>query len=104
MSWVHGVAFDVELKKPPFEDALEKGPDVNAMASALCIASSYGHEEVVRLLLKNGADVDAAGEYGTPLLLASRSGCKNIVGLLLENDANVNARARTYSTALDAAY
>jgi ankyrin repeat protein len=45
---------------------LGKGADVNAQGgpygTALCAASSGGHEQVVKLLLNKGADVNAQDE------------------------------------------
>jgi ankyrin repeat protein len=39
----------------------------------LYIASQEGHEEVVRVLLEGGADIDKATDrWGTPLYIASR--------------------------------
>jgi ankyrin repeat protein len=46
----------------------------------------------VKLLLENGAEVNAeGGEYGNALQAASYRGNKAIVKLLLENGAEVNA-------------
>jgi ankyrin repeat protein len=57
----------------------------------------YGFEDVVRrmkvvrLLLKKGADIVAAGgEYATALQAASRNGLQKIVQILLDNGADVN--------------
>ena len=42
---------------------------------ALCKVADQGHEQVVRLLLDKGVDVDAAGKYDAPALAgASRNG------------------------------
>ena len=37
-------------------------PTANGTMTALIIASSYGHKEVLRVLLSHGADVNAADE------------------------------------------
>lgn len=50
----------------------------------LLTASTEGHEQVVRLLLDRGADVNAQrGEYGSTLQAASRGGHKQVVQKLL---------------------
>jgi len=63
--------------------------------NCLHIASRFGKEAVVRLLLDNGANVNApCGYYGDALQNAARNGHANIVELLLAKGANVNAKAR----------
>jgi ankyrin repeat protein len=72
--------------------------------NALQAAAYVGSEEIVRLLLKNGANVNAkGGYYGTALQAASFDGDELIVRLLLENGANINARGGRYGNALQAA-
>lgn len=62
--------------------------------SALASASYGGHEAVVRLLLKNGADVDLVEDeenyFSSALACASLGRQEAIVRLLLENGADVN--------------
>ena len=77
---------------------LDNGADIDAMGrygTALCAFCYAGNYEIVGLLLRKGAHVDAHGEgefdYGTPLQIASRAGHENIVKLLLDSDAGVNA-------------
>ncbi|KAJ7274220.1 ankyrin repeat-containing domain protein [Mycena rebaudengoi] len=79
--------------------------------SALQAASAKGHEEVragieavVRLLIQNGADVNAqGGKYGSALQAASASGHEAIVRLLIEQGANMNAQGELFDNALQAA-
>ena len=53
--------------------------------NALCAASSNGQEQVVRLLLENGASVNSqGGNHGSALQAASLEGYEQIVRLLLE--------------------
>ena len=55
------------------------------MSNALQAASWKGNRDVVKLLLENGAEVNAqGGEYGSALQAASVKGNEDIVRLLLE--------------------
>ncbi|KAJ7336824.1 ankyrin repeat-containing domain protein, partial [Mycena albidolilacea] len=57
-------------------------------------ASYYGHYEMVKFLLDNGANPDArGGTYTNPLQAASYYGHINIVKLLIDCSAEVNAQA-----------
>ncbi|MDN5247985.1 MAG: ankyrin repeat domain-containing protein [Wolbachia endosymbiont of Tyrophagus putrescentiae] len=65
--------------------------DGNQMTS-LHLASRYGHIDVVRTLINNGANIEArSGNQYTPLHLAVTGSHLPIVDLLIENGANVNA-------------
>jgi hypothetical protein len=72
----------------PFQEALDK-------------ALRDGNTEILKLLLSNGANVNAAGSF-SPLYKAVHSGKVEIVTLLLEYGANVNV-ANQYGTALHTA-
>jgi ankyrin repeat protein len=62
-------------------------------ATALHLAAANGHEDVVALLLRRGANIDAANRGGdTPLHLALERERRAIVDLLLSGKANPNAR------------
>jgi ankyrin repeat domain-containing protein 50 len=72
-----------------------RGADSNAQGgsygNALNVASYYGHQGIVELLLERGVDVNAQHEsHGTALRLASYFGHRGIVELLLERGADVN--------------
>ena len=55
----------------------------------------------MKLLLENGAEVNAeGGEYGSALQAASFGGEQAIVKLLLKNGAEVNAEAGIYGSAI----
>jgi ankyrin repeat protein len=59
--------------------------------SALQAASIEGNLDICRLLLKNGADVNATGGvHGSALQAASANSCVAVVRLLLEKGADVN--------------
>ncbi|KAJ7812188.1 ankyrin repeat-containing domain protein, partial [Mycena olivaceomarginata] len=71
---------------------IENGADVHRRNdAALRAASKAGHTDVVRMLLSNGASINAASkEGGTALLAASSNGRTDVVRLMLENGADVN--------------
>lgn len=62
----------------------------------LMAASLEGHEEVARVLINNGANVNTKRGHmrETPLMMASSAGHKDIVRLLIEQGADVNFRGR----------
>ena len=62
-------------------------------ANPLILACKYGHEKIVRILLKAGADatIRTKGDFPTALHHAARKGSKNICRLLLMCRANPNA-------------
>ena len=58
-------------------------------------ASKNGHNVVVKLLIANGADVNATGKGEkklTSLIYASKNGHKEVAELLIANGADFNAR------------
>ncbi|EXL39845.1 hypothetical protein FOCG_17555 [Fusarium oxysporum f. sp. radicis-lycopersici 26381] len=59
----------------------------------LMVASYYGHRAVIKLLLKQGADIEAkdTGHGRTPLLWAAANGHEAVIRLLLEQGADVEA-------------
>ena len=60
---------------------------------ALIAAASFGHENVMNLLLKNGADINQCSDkISTPLNLAISIGDLGSVQLLLRHGADVNVR------------
>src|ERR1035441_8903076 len=69
-------------------------------------ASSRGQMDMTKLLIANGANVNAQSWRGaTPLQFAAGDGRKEIVELLLANNADVNLEAKSGETALhNAAY
>jgi ankyrin repeat protein len=77
----------------------------NKGQTALHLASQHGRLNIMRLLLENGADVDAPdGDGSTPLHQAISDvdplELEQVVGLLLEHDANINLRNGQGETAL----
>ena len=74
-------------------------------ASLLYMLSLHGHDELVKVVLRDkGVDVNVQGGlYGNALQAASYKENENIVVMLIEKGANVNAQGGILDTALAAA-
>ena len=71
---------------------------------AIYAASLGGHQDIVQILLDQGADVDVeGGEYSNALQAASLEGHQEIVQILLDKGADINAQGGYYGNALQAA-
>ena len=69
--------------------------------NALMQATTNGFDEMVSLLIKRGADVNAQNSGGgTALIWAAKLAAKKILSILLEGGANVDTRDRQGKTAL----
>jgi ankyrin repeat protein len=89
---------------------IEKGADVDyAHEKGLLEAMKSGDEEIVRLLLSNGAKIESRDDEGNTaldyahekgLLEAMKSGDEEIVRLLLSNGAKIESRDDEGNTAL----
>lgn len=74
---------DVKIKNNPFTTTI-----------ALHVAAEFGHETVVRMLLKQGANKDVRnGDGQTALLEAAQGGHETVVQMLLEQGVNVDFRS-----------
>lgn len=71
------------------KELITKGADVNEkdLDTPLELASYYGHADIVRLLVSNGANLNTS-----PLLLASKKGHKDIVEFLISKGMDVNSK------------
>jgi ankyrin repeat protein len=79
---------------------------LSALNEALWQASSWGHEQIVKMLIHQGASVNERGGIcdNTALQAAAAEGHESVVRLLLDAGADINARCGGYgSTALLAA-
>lgn len=97
---------DVEKVKAIIEESRKNGVDIvnkkgaNGNA-ALYVATENGQEEIVDVLLANGADVNAVNNQGNAALhAATKNGQEKIVGVLLANGADVNAQNSEGKTSL----
>ena len=68
--------------------------------TALMIASQEGHCEIVRLLLRRGAQVDLQDSKGwSALMLACRAGHCEVAAILLESGADVDLQSVEWESA-----
>ena len=91
---------------------LAAGADVDARDNVVGVtplfgAITFGHNEIVELLLANGADVNAKNSFAdggwTPLHQAAWGGHTEAAELLIAKGANVNAKNDDGETPLDGA-
>jgi ankyrin repeat protein len=70
----------------------------------LLLAAEKGYEEVVKLLLDKGIDVNThGGQFGNALQAASAGGHEQMVNLLLDKGADIHAQGGYFGNALMAA-
>ncbi|KID75803.1 Ankyrin repeat domain-containing protein 17 [Metarhizium brunneum] len=76
----------------------------DALLTPLHLAAENGHADMARLLLDNGAQVNAASTRGyTPLMLAAHNGHADTVSILIRRGADISAHAADGSRALSIA-
>ena len=80
---------------------LEMGVDKEDKDTALLVAADNGHEDIVRLLVKYGANVNAVDSDQEPvIMIACRSGHSSVLRILLESGAKTEAKNRYQETTL----
>ena len=100
------VSDEARLKKVKYLVYLEA--DVNASSkygkTALMIAATWGHLDVVKCLAQGGADVNASTRFGiTALMEAACNGHLDVVKYLAECGADLEASDKYGQTVLDIA-
>lgn len=88
------------------ETLIESGADVNAgdHNTPLYMAALHGEEEIVRILIAHGADVNIfGGFYGTALQVACKTRELAIIEILTECGAEVNSQKGFHGSALNIA-
>lgn len=88
------------------EDMIKNGADVNENVSgltALIIASVRSRTDIMNILIKHGADIEARGKYGwTALMWAARFNANPaIIETLIKYGANVKVKDKDGKAALD---
>ena len=77
------------------------GSQIIEGCTSLWTAAANGHLEVVKILLKENADVDGRNlSNSTPMMAAAYDGRLDIVRCLVENGGDVNARNNSKKTSL----
>ncbi|KAI4109132.1 MAG: hypothetical protein LQ339_001938, partial [Xanthoria mediterranea] len=77
--------------------------DETKLAQYLYIASSKGHDEIVRFLLDKGIDIDAiGGKQGTALQITALEGHRDVALLLLSKHASTKLVSARFGTPLSA--
>lgn len=98
-------AGDIKAVKEMLRDGVDPntppGPNDNGM-SALMYASRYGHDEIVKLLIDAGANVNATSTTGsTPLMFAAYGGnVQTVREILNKGDVNTDVQVPNGMTAL----
>lgn len=94
--WAAEEEYDValaSLRRRGIDLDLQGPVSVNCMTAMIFSIALHSNYKVARVLLANGAHVDAPDKTGrTPLMAASDVGLSEAVLLFLENNANVNAQ------------
>lgn len=82
---------------------LTNGADINAEKALLIEAVIGGNPEVVKILLQEGADPNRESGYSSPLMFAVGKGDGDLVRLLVNSGASINFINSRDMTALDTA-
>lgn len=110
----HGADVNAVLREPDDEGDDESGRHFGSeiggdggtltYTTALQTASGEGHQDIVEILLRNGADVNVeGGQHGSALQAACYGGHWSIAEVLLQNGADVDANCGSYGSSLQVA-
>lgn len=84
--------------------SMVKNAGIDNSMTVLMMSTLKGHTDTVRVLLNQGADINARDYFGsTALIIAAENGHSEIVKLLLDKGADVNAKDNFGTTSLMAA-
>ncbi|KAJ4300817.1 hypothetical protein N0V90_002905 [Kalmusia sp. IMI 367209] len=98
LTWIQLYDPDRPYRQPEVEIDLE------SVAAPLYFTALLGLSMITKMLLNQGAEVNAqGGDYGNALQAASAEGHEQIVKILLDSKAEVNAPGGYYGNALQAA-
>jgi len=86
---------------------IEKGANIHWKGgrhnySELHIAAYNGCNEIIELLIENGADINARNKRGeTPLMYAIENGKVQTAKIFIDKGADIKATNRSYESAMD---
>ena len=70
-------------------------------ATPIMAACNQGHTEIIRLLIKEGANIEDVDDRGrTPLIIAAMASKHDVIRVLLDNGSNPHRRDNNYNTFL----
>ena len=81
---------DLTLVKKYIQEGIDINFKDNTNITPLVLATKYNHTEIIKLLLKNKAQVNVKDEYMSPLVFAIRNNNIEIVKLLISSGADLN--------------
>ena len=90
-----------EVKAQIQKGAYINSKDIMHDRTALICAAQYGHDDIVKMLIEAGADVNSEGR--SALLQAAREGRVDVVKMLIEAGADLNSKDKDGRTALSRA-
>ena len=97
-----GVDVNTRQRAPRYVNLMKGRPYVMNDYTPLMYAAMYGQKDAAKVLLENGATVNAHSITGnTPLMAAANMGNVEIVTLLIRNGADVRAKNRYGATAVN---
>lgn len=89
-----GVNLEILGPHPPDQAIESKGASEDAWAKPIWVAASFGYTDIVSLLIKHGADIEARDSYYgmTPLQRAAQQNKFEVMRVLIEGGADIRAK------------